>query len=186
MIAMLRRRLMGNKKKLIILSYDANGGSGSFARQEAFADKDGYATFVIATYYPYKSGYTFIGWATNRYASTAQYKKGNKIRINTDRMLYAVYKQDPTITVVDGSEQGSTINCTPSVGGTGTYSVPYGSYITVYCYYGGMDTATITHNGSVVKSNNSTYGKTSYSFMAFSNCTINVYQHGKATSTSIS
>lgn len=182
--------------KKLILSYDAQGGSGSFAAQEGAADSTGYATFVIPSYSPSKSGYIFIGWALTPTAATAEYGSGDSIKINKDTTLYAVYREQSqpqpdvyyTVTVSDGSEQGSTANCAPSIGGTGTYNVKGGSSITLYCYKSpnpDSDTAYIIVNGTNVITN-TTYGKMSYTYHVDKNCTISVYNHGLSTSTSVS
>lgn len=182
--------------KKLILSYDAQGGSGSFAAQEGVADSTGHATFVVPDYSPFKSGYTFIGWALTPTAATAEYRSGDSIKINKDTTLYAVYQEQSqpqpdvyyTVTVSDGSEQGSTANCAPSIGGTGTYNVKGGSSITLYCYKSpnpDSDTAYIIVNGTNVITN-TTYGKMSYTYYVNKNCTISVYQHGLSTSTSVS
>lgn len=179
----------------LILSYDAQGGSGSFAAQEGVVDSTGYATFVIPNYSPFKSGYTFMGWALTPTAAMAQYRSGDSIKINKDTTLYAVYQQSQpqpdvyyTVTVSDGSEQGSTANCAPSIGGTGTYNVKGGSSITLYCYKSpnpDSDTAYIIVNGTNVITH-TTYGKKSYTYYVNKNCTISVYNHGLSTSTSVS
>lgn len=183
--------------KKLILSYDAQGGSGSFAAQEGFADSTGYATFVIPNYSPVKSGYTFIGWALTPSAATAEYGSGDSIKINKDTTLYAVYREQSqpqpdvyyTVTVSDGSEQGSTANCAPSIGGTGTYNVKVGSSITLYCYKSpnpDSDTAYIIVNGTNVITNTTRGSKMSYTYYVDKNCTISVYGHGLSTSTSVS
>ena len=181
----------------LILSYDAQGGSGSFAAQEGFADSTGYATFVIPNYSPVKSGYIFIGWALTPTAATAEYGSGDSIKINNDTTLYAVYREQSqpqpdvyyTVTVSDGSEQGSTANCAPSIGGTGTYNVKGGSSITLYCYKNpnpDSDTAYIIVNGTNVITNTTRGSKMSYTYYVNKNCTISVYGHGLSTSTSVS
>lgn len=192
-LALMEITTLGEK---LILSYDAQGGSGSFAAQEGAADSTGYATFVIPNYSPFKSGYTFIGWALTPTAATAEYGSGDSIKINKDTTLYAVYREQSqpqpdvyyTVTVSDGSEQGSTANCAPSIGSTGTYRVKSGSAITLYCYKSpnpDSDTAYIIVNGKNVITH-TTYGKQSYTYYVDKDCTISVYNHGQSTSTSVS
>ena len=184
-------------REKLILSYDAQGGSGSFEAQKGVADSTGYATFVIPNYSPSKSGYTFIGWALTPTAATAEYGSGDSIKINNDTTLYAVYREQSqpqpdvyyTVTVSDGSEQGSTANCTPSIGGTGTYNVKGGSSITLYCFKNpnpDSDTAYIIVNGTNVITNTTRGSKMSYTYYVNKNCTISVYGHGLSTSTSVS
>lgn len=192
-LALMEITTLGEK---LILSYDAQGGSGSFAAQEGVADSTGYATFGIPNYSPSKSGYIFMGWALTPTAATAEYRSGDSIKINKDTTLYAVYQEQSqpqpdvyyTVTVSDESEQGSTANCAPSIGGTGTYNVKGGSSITLYCYKSpnpDSDTAYIIVNGTNVITN-TTYGKMSYTYYVDKNCTISVYNHGLSTSTSVS
>lgn len=192
-LALMEITTLGEK---LILSYDAQGGSGSFAAQEEIADSTGYATFVIPNYSPFKSGYSFLGWALTPTATTAEYGSGDSIKINKDTTLYAVYREQSqpqpdiyyTVTVSDGSEQGSTANCAPSIGSTGTYRVKSGSAITLYCFKSpnpDSDTAYIIINGTNVITH-TTYGKQSYTYYVDKDCTISVYNHGQSTSTSVS
>jgi len=78
----------------IVLSYDANGGSGAPSAQgsttfgtTALANY----TFTISSTAPTKRGGTFKGWATTSNATSATYTSGKTIKITNDTTLYAVW-----------------------------------------------------------------------------------------------
>lgn len=86
------------------LSYDANGGdvtpnSQSITRKikvnstGAFAkEKD--AEFTITDRKPTKNGAcAFLGWSTDKSATEATYKAGDKVKLDVDTTLYAVYDE---------------------------------------------------------------------------------------------
>lgn len=72
------------------LSYSLNGGSG--AAPSSTKTKNG-GSVTIPQVSVTRTGYYFIGWATSKTASTAQYKSGDKITLKSDVTLYAVWKQ---------------------------------------------------------------------------------------------
>lgn len=91
------------------LSYNTNGGSGSFSNQSdtvylSTEDSPGSHTFTISSARPTRSGYTFLGWSTSSSASTASYQPSGEISVdygstrirgsdgNTET-LYAVWKE---------------------------------------------------------------------------------------------
>ena len=82
------------------LSYDANGGSGAPAAQTAIQYINaGYASTVAKQSVKFtipNSTYThdskcFLGWSTNRSATTVTYQPGGTISIDSNKTLYAVY-----------------------------------------------------------------------------------------------
>ena len=72
------------------VSYDANGGSGAPGSQTKTAD----VALTLSSVKPYRSGYTFKGWATNKYMPGAQYQPGGKYTANVSVTLYAVWEKN--------------------------------------------------------------------------------------------
>ncbi|MCR5572716.1 MAG: InlB B-repeat-containing protein [Candidatus Saccharibacteria bacterium] len=77
------------KSSTYTITYNANGGTGAPATQTATA---GQAT-KISTTKPSRSGYTFLGWATNQNATSAQYVAGASYTGNSNITFYAVWKE---------------------------------------------------------------------------------------------
>ena len=70
------------------VSYDANGGSGAPASQNKIHDK----ALTLSSAKPTRSGYSFVGWATSKSATSAQYQPGGSYTANAAVTLYAVWK----------------------------------------------------------------------------------------------
>lgn len=74
------------------LTFDANGGSGAPATMTHESPSGGNYYFTIPQTIPYKTGYSFSGWATT---STGQptYQPGNTVQVpaNSTVTLYAIY-----------------------------------------------------------------------------------------------
>ncbi len=74
------------------LSYNANGGKYAPAAQTVAANK----TFSLSTQKPSRSGYTFLGWSTNKNAASSSYSPGQSVRLNGNATIYAVWKKNQT------------------------------------------------------------------------------------------
>ncbi len=96
--------------------YDANGGTGAPDSQIKEHNK----TITLSTIQPSRTGYTFIGWSTNKSSSTAEYQPGATYTNNASATLYAVW-QDKQIEVTFVRNTSSTDNT--SVKQTFTYGV---------------------------------------------------------------
>ena len=72
------------------MSYDANGGTGAPSAQ---TKKYGTALTLSGTK-PSRTGYTFLGWAASKTATSAQYQPGGSYTANAAVTLYAVWQQD--------------------------------------------------------------------------------------------
>ena len=70
------------------VSYDANGGSGAPASQTKVQDK----ALTLSSAKPTRNGYSFVGWATSKSATSAQYQPGGTYTTNAAVTLYAVWK----------------------------------------------------------------------------------------------
>ena len=78
------------------LNYDANGGIGAPASQtyKATSEYEKSHTFTIPSQAPTRDGYTFLGWNTNRSATTANYQPGGSIVVTGTTTLYAVWEEN--------------------------------------------------------------------------------------------
>ncbi len=83
-------------KQTITLRYDANGADVTNlpAAEEQTVEAGKNAAFTVTTQKPERKGYTFLGWAENSAAETAQYKGGESLTVSSDKVLYAVWKDD--------------------------------------------------------------------------------------------
>lgn len=69
------------------ITYNANGGSGAPSSQT----KQHNVKLTLSTKKPTRSGYKFLGWSTNKNASSATYSSGGKTSLNKSMTLYAVW-----------------------------------------------------------------------------------------------
>ena len=69
------------------ISFDINGGSPDVPTQPKADGRP--ATLTSAT--PERAGYNFVGWATTKNATTAEYLPGDAYNIDGDTTLYAVW-----------------------------------------------------------------------------------------------
>ena len=70
------------------VSYDANGGSGAPGSQT----KTENVTLTLSPVSPRRTGYTFKGWATNKFMPGVQYQPGGKYTANASVTLYALWE----------------------------------------------------------------------------------------------
>lgn len=102
------------KNPAYTLSYDANGGSGAPTAQT------GSNSYTIPSVRPSRSGYTFLGWSKNRYATAADYSPGGTISLLQDTTLYAVWQKDPVAHRIYRTKTGKKYHYIPNCG-NGTY-----------------------------------------------------------------
>ena len=84
------------------ITYDANEGYGAPAQQTV---NIGGATLSVKI--PTLTGSTFLGWAENKTDTTAKYSAGDKMFINSNVTLYAVWSQRDTVTITYNANEGS-------------------------------------------------------------------------------
>ncbi len=101
------------------ITYDANGGIGAPESQKKDTDE----IITLSNTIPIRTGYTFLGWATDKNATVPEYLPGGEFNVNADTTLYAVWSlgctgehnYEPVITAPTCIEQGYTtytcINC---------------------------------------------------------------------------
>ena len=81
------------------LTYNENGGVWDINTKPAIGEANqanGYK-LVITDAEPTKAGNAFMGWSRSPYASSADYTKGENIKIASDTTLYAVWKKLYTV-----------------------------------------------------------------------------------------
>ena len=123
------------------LNYNANGGIGAPASQtyKATSEYEKSHTFTIASQAPTRDGYTFLGWNTNRSATTANYQPDGSIVVTGTTTLYAVWEEnapvDPAKPIKPSEEDIKnllgevTVHCTTSGNHTDkTYPLQDGSF----------------------------------------------------------
>ncbi len=104
------------------ITYDMNGGTGSIESQnKTYGQK-----ITISKTVPNRSGYEFLGWSTNKKATTAQYSAGGTFKTNGNTTLYAVWRanlQNTSTLAAKDVKLGTyvTVN-TSATGGTGNYT----------------------------------------------------------------
>ena len=101
------------------VSYDANGGSGAPASQTKTKD----VALTLSSTKPTRTGYTFLGWAASKTATSAQYQPGGSYTANAPVTLYAVWKENAptyatTLTVSSATaSQGKEVSLNISLAG---------------------------------------------------------------------
>lgn len=118
--------IWGESTQYCTITFDANGGSGAPASQQKVIGESTYIPYAKPT----RNGYTFLGWSTSKYTSTADYQPGQAYTPYGDMTFYAVWEQNVvktwTITYnANGGENApspQTANVGQSI--TITYSKP--------------------------------------------------------------
>ena len=101
------------------MSYDANGGTGAPAAQT----KTHGTALTLSSTKPTRTGYTFLGWAASKTATSAQYQPGGSYTANAAVTLYAVWKENAptyatTLTVSSATaSQGKEVSLNVSLAG---------------------------------------------------------------------
>ena len=80
------------KMKTITVSYNGNGASVKKGKTSA----NGTNSFTMPNIT--RKGYTILGWSTSPTATQAQYKVGQKVKINASTTLFAITKKNITAT----------------------------------------------------------------------------------------
>ena len=94
------------------VSYDANGGSGAPQSQTKVED----VSLTLSSTVPTRTGYTFLGWATSKTATSSEYHAGGSYTSNAGVTLFAVWKAN-TYTLSYDANGGSEAPASQ----TGTY-----------------------------------------------------------------
>ena len=89
----------------VYLGYDANNGTNAPDGGSAEIVAGDSATFTISDSVPTRAGYDFLGWATNKDATSAEYSSGGSITISSNTTLYAVWKKISTFETNEFTQQ---------------------------------------------------------------------------------
>ncbi len=87
------------------ISYNANGGYNAPSAHYVYCGKSP----SVSSNTPSRSGYTFLGWSTSSTASSAEYQPSDSISTNSNKTLYAVWKQN---TAPHTHTPGTAATCT--------------------------------------------------------------------------
>ena len=113
--------------KSVTVTYNANGGNGSVSSQKVTLGNDGKASISLTNNAFAKSGYNFVGWSTNKAASSGL-TEGTTVTIAEDTTYYAIWQKSSgfgislasdTMTIQSGSYD---VNINEQVTITGTAS----------------------------------------------------------------
>lgn len=92
-IALFMSRDNEQKKVTHTLTYDPNGGDGTFAMQSYGPTPDASHEFTIHEGEPTRDGYKFLGWADSKDAAEPKYQPKDKITVSGDKTIYAVWEE---------------------------------------------------------------------------------------------
>ena len=117
----------------VYLGYDANNGTNAPDGGSAEIVAGNSATFTISDSVPTRTGYDFLGWATDKDATSAEYSSGGSITISSNTTLYAVWKKISTFETNEFTQQlaitgwtyGETANTPTAVAKYGTIKYTY-------------------------------------------------------------
>ena len=123
----------GETKFPVYLGYDANNGTNAPDGSSAEIVAGNSATFTISDSVPTRTGYNFLGWATNKDATSAEYSSGGSITISSNTTLYAVWKKISTFETneftqplaITGWTYGETANTPTAEAKYGTIKYTY-------------------------------------------------------------
>lgn len=123
----------GETKFPVYLGYDANNGTNAPDGSSAEIVAGNSATFTISDSVPTRTGYNFLGWATNKDATSAEYSSGGSITISSNTTLYAVWKKISTFETneftqpltITGWTYGETANTPTATAKYGTIKYTY-------------------------------------------------------------
>ncbi len=123
----------GETKFPVYLGYDANNGTNAPNGSSAEIVAGNSATFTISDSVPTRTGYDFLGWATNKDATSAEYSSGGSITISSNTTLYAVWKKISTFETneftqplaITGWTYAETANTPTAVAKYGTIKYTY-------------------------------------------------------------
>ena len=117
----------------VYLGYDANNGTNAPDGSSAEIVAGDSATFTISDSVPTRTGYDFLGWATDKDATSAEYHSGGSITISSNTTLYAVWKKISTFETneftqpltITGWTYGETANTPTAEAKYGTIKYTY-------------------------------------------------------------
>lgn len=82
--------IWGESTQYCTITFNANGGSGAPSKQQKIIGETTYIPYTKPT----RSGYTFQGWSTSSWATSADYQPGSTYTPYGNMTFYAVWKQN--------------------------------------------------------------------------------------------
>lgn len=79
------------------ITYNANGGSGAPGATYTESNTSSTKSGTLSSAQPTWSGNKFLGWSTDKNATTASYAAGGKYNFSSNTTLYAVWQKDPEV-----------------------------------------------------------------------------------------
>lgn len=104
--------IWGESTQYCTITFNANGGAGAPASQQKVAGEPTYIPYAKPT----RSGYTFLGWSTSRYAASADYQPGQAYTPYGNMTFYAVWKQEEDRYTISFDLQGGSGEFNPLKG----------------------------------------------------------------------
>jgi len=99
--------------EVFTVTYSGNGNTGGVAPRDLNWYLDGETVTVLDKESLVKNGYTFLGWSTNSYATSAMFTAGSTFNIYGNVWLYAVWAQETyTVTYQPGAHGTFTAQVT--------------------------------------------------------------------------
>ena len=90
------------KMKQYTITYNSNGGTGTFESQYKLEGKKTYISFVK----PSREGYVFLGWGISSYVTYVSYMPGDEYNDDKDIILYAIWEKQVAATEDSGNYTG--------------------------------------------------------------------------------
>ena len=81
------------KKYLVYFGYDANGGENAPDGESKEIEVGQKAEFTVTNAVPARIGYEFLGWASDKDSSEAEYTANETVSVSENTTLYAVWKK---------------------------------------------------------------------------------------------
>ena len=166
-------------KKTVTITYNANGGSGAPASQSGtMYNAQANVSITLSSTKPTRTGYTFLGWNTDKNATSATYASGGSYSFNTDTTLYAIWDANSyklTVNPNGGTWSGSSSSqsFTQDFGTTKSIpnptAAPAGYKITLNANTGSVSQTSVTSTKSFsnwTKSGSGSLSGTTYTFGA--------------------
>lgn len=104
--------IWGESTQYCTITFNANGGTGAPASQQKVIGESTYIPYTKPT----RNGYTFLGWSTSKYASTADYQPGQAYTPYGNMTFYAVWKQEEDRYTISFDLQGGSGEFNPLKG----------------------------------------------------------------------
>lgn len=104
--------IWGESTQYCTITFNANGGTGAPSNQQKIIGETTYIPYTKPT----RSGYTFQGWSTSSWATSADYQPGSTYTPYGNMTFYAVWKQEEDRYTISFDLQGGSGEFNPLKG----------------------------------------------------------------------